>query len=104
MSKRILIADDSRTQRERLRMLLARAGYEVETFEEALEATRKESRLLDIAIELEKHALDDEYFTDRKLYPNVDYWSGIIYEAMDIPADAFTVMFAIGRTPGWMAS
>ena len=71
--------------------------------DEVLEATRKESRLLDIAIELEKHALDDEYFTDRKLYPNVDYWSGIIYEAMDIPADAFTVMFAIGRTPGWMA-
>ena len=71
--------------------------------DEVLEATRKESSLLDIAIELEKHALDDEYFTDRKLYPNVDYWSGIIYEAMDIPADAFTVMFAIGRTPGWMA-
>jgi citrate synthase len=71
--------------------------------DEVLEATRKESPLLDIAIELEKHALDDEYFTDRKLYPNVDYWSGIIYEAMGIPADAFTVMFAIGRTPGWMA-
>ena len=71
--------------------------------DEVLEATHKESPLLDIAIELEKHALDDEYFTDRKLYPNVDYWSGIIYEAMDIPADAFTVMFAIGRTPGWMA-
>ena len=71
--------------------------------DEVLEVTRKESSLLDIAMELEKHALDDEYFTDRKLYPNVDYWSGIIYEAMDIPADAFTVMFAIGRTPGWMA-
>ena len=71
--------------------------------DEVLEATSKESQLLDIAIELEKHALDDEYFTSRKLYPNVDYWSGIIYEAMDIPTDAFTVMFAIGRTPGWMA-
>jgi citrate synthase len=68
-----------------------------------LEATSKESPLLDIAIELEKQALDDDYFTSRKLYPNVDYWSGIIYEAMGIPTDAFTVMFAIGRTPGWMA-
>ena len=71
--------------------------------DEVLEVTRKESSLLDIAMELEKHALDDEYFTDRKLYPNVDYWSGIIYEAMDIPADAFTVMFAIPRTSGWVA-
>ena len=71
--------------------------------DEVLEATSKESPLLDVAIELEKRALDDEYFTSRKLYPNVDYWSGIIYEAMNIPADAFTVMFAIGRTPGWMA-
>ena len=71
--------------------------------DEVLEATNKESPLLDIAIELEKRALDDEYFTSRKLYPNVDYWSGIIYEAMDIPTDAFTVMFAIGRAPpaGW---
>jgi citrate synthase len=71
--------------------------------DEVLEATHRESPLLDIAIELEKRALDDEYFTSRKLYPNVDYWSGIIYEAMGIPVDAFTVMFAIGRTPGWMA-
>jgi citrate synthase len=71
--------------------------------DEVLEATSKESPLLDVAIELEKRALDDEYFTERKLYPNVDYWSGIIYEAMNIPPDAFTVMFAIGRTPGWMA-
>src|SRR5919202_5117535 len=71
--------------------------------DEVLEATSKQSSLLDVAIELEKRALDDEYFTSRKLYPNVDYWSGIIYEAMNIPTDAFTVMFAIGRTPGWMA-
>ena len=71
--------------------------------DEVLEATGKSSPLLDVAIELEKRALDDEYFTDRKLYPNVDYWSGIIYEAMGIPTDAFTVMFAIGRTPGWTA-
>jgi len=71
--------------------------------DEVLEATGKSSPLLDVAIELEKRALDDEYFTDRKLYPNVDYWSGIIYEAMGIPTEAFTVMFAIGRTPGWTA-
>ena len=71
--------------------------------DEVLEATGKSSPLLDIAIELEKRALDDTYFTDRKLYPNVDYWSGIIYEAMGIPTEAFTVMFAIGRTPGWTA-
>jgi citrate synthase len=71
--------------------------------DEVLEATNKKSAVLDVAIELEKQALDDEYFTSRKLYPNVDFWSGIIYEAMDIPSDAFTVMFAIGRTPGWTA-
>src|SRR5918997_437645 len=71
--------------------------------DEVLEATNKESPLLDIAVELEKRALDDDYFTSRKLYPNVDYYSGLIYEALNIPTDAFTVMFAIGRTPGWMA-
>ncbi|HET7590738.1 MAG TPA: citrate synthase [Solirubrobacterales bacterium] len=59
--------------------------------------------LVEIAQELEKHALDDDYFTSRKLYPNVDYYSGIIYEAMDIPTDMFTVIFAIPRTAGWVA-
>jgi citrate synthase len=59
--------------------------------------------LVEIAQELEKRALDDEYFTDRKLYPNVDYYSGIIYEALQIPADMFTVIFAIPRTSGWVA-
>jgi citrate synthase len=71
--------------------------------DEVLEATNKKSPLLDIAVELEKRALDDEYFTSRKLYPNVDFYSGLIYEAMGIPTDAFTVMFAIPRTSGWMA-
>jgi citrate synthase len=71
--------------------------------DEVLEATSKQSSLLDVAMELEKRALDDEYFTSRKLFPNVDYWSGIIYEAMGLPSDSFTVLFAIGRTPGWMA-
>ena len=59
--------------------------------------------LIDIAIELEKIALQDEYFVKRKLYPNVDFYSGLIYEAMGIPLDMMTVLFAIGRTPGWLA-
>jgi citrate synthase len=59
--------------------------------------------LIEIAQELEKRALDDDYFTDRKLYPNVDYYSGIIYEALQIPTDMFTVIFAIPRTSGWVA-
>ena len=71
--------------------------------DELLEATGKPSPLLDIARELEKRALDDEYFTDRKLYPNVDFYSGVIYEALGIPTDMFTVMFAVPRTSGWMA-
>ena len=59
--------------------------------------------LLAIAVELEKIALEDEYFVKRKLYPNVDFYSGLIYEALGMPADMFTVLFAIGRTPGWVA-
>ncbi len=59
--------------------------------------------LLDIAKNLEEVALYDEYFIERKLYPNVDFYSGIIYRAIGIPTDMFTVMFAIGRMPGWIA-
>ena len=59
--------------------------------------------LLDIARELEKVALEDEYFISRKLYPNVDFYSGIIYRAMGIPTNMFTVMFALGRLPGWLS-
>ena len=59
--------------------------------------------LLDIAKKLERVALEDEYFIERKLYPNVDFYSGIIYRAMGIPTDMFTVMFALGRLPGWIA-
>lgn len=59
--------------------------------------------LLDIAKSLEEAALSDDYFVSRKLYPNVDFYSGIIYKAMGIPTNMFTVMFAIGRTPGWIA-
>ncbi|MFL5870320.1 MAG: citrate synthase [Solirubrobacterales bacterium] len=70
--------------------------------DEVLELTG-ENPLLDIAVELEKRALDDDYFTDRKLYPNVDFFSGLIYEALEIPTDMFTVIFAIPRTAGWVA-
>jgi citrate synthase len=59
--------------------------------------------LLEIAVELEKIALQDDYFVKRKLYPNVDFYSGLIYEALGMPAEMFTVLFAIGRTPGWVA-
>ncbi|MCK0177799.1 citrate synthase [Flavobacteriaceae bacterium S0862] len=62
-----------------------------------------EDPILDIAKGLEKEALEDPYFVDRKLYPNVDFYSGIIYRAMGIPTDMFTVMFALGRLPGWIA-
>jgi citrate synthase len=61
------------------------------------------SRLLDIAYELEQIALEDDYFISRKLYPNVDFYSGLIYEAMGLPVAMFPVMFAIGRTSGWIA-
>jgi len=64
---------------------------------------RGKSPLLDVAGELEKRALDDEYFTSRKLYPNVDFYSGLIYEALGLPVSMFPVMFAIGRTSGWIA-
>jgi citrate synthase len=59
--------------------------------------------LLDIALEVEKIALEDEYFVQRKLYPNVDFYSGLIYEALGLPVDMFPVMFAIPRTSGWIA-
>jgi len=58
---------------------------------------------LDMALELERIALEDEYFVKRKLYPNVDFYSGLIYQSMGIPVEMFTVLFAIGRTPGWLA-
>lgn len=59
--------------------------------------------VLDIAKQLEEQALKDKYFIDRKLYPNVDFYSGVIYRAMGIPSDMYTVMFALGRLPGWIA-
>jgi citrate synthase len=68
-----------------------------------LEKLGKTDPLLDIALRLEETALKDPFFIERKLYPNVDYYSGIILRAIGIPTDMFTVMFAIGRLPGWIA-
>jgi citrate synthase len=70
--------------------------------DDVFEVTGK-NPLLDIATELEKIALEDEYFVGRKLYPNVDFYSGLIYEALGLPVSMFPVMFAIGRTSGWIA-
>jgi citrate synthase len=70
--------------------------------DEVFDVTGK-NPFIDIAVELERIALQDDYFVSRKLYPNVDFYSGIIYEAMKIPMDMFPVLFAIGRTPGWLA-
>jgi citrate synthase len=76
--------------------IIKRTAYEV------FEVTGK-NPLLDIAIELERIALEDEYFISRKLYPNVDFYSGLIYEAMGFPVEMFAVLFAIARTVGWVA-
>ncbi|MGH7446401.1 MAG: citrate/2-methylcitrate synthase, partial [Longimicrobiales bacterium] len=70
--------------------------------DEVLDVTGR-SPLLDLAMELERIALEDEYFVERKLYPNVDFYSGIIYQAMGFPVDMFPVLFAIPRTAGWLA-
>tara|TARA_B100000497_G_C7507788_1_gene309539 strand:- start:16 stop:702 length:687 start_codon:yes stop_codon:yes gene_type:complete len=71
--------------------------------DDVLDALGINDPVLDIAKQLETVALKDEYFVDRGLYPNVDFYSGIIYRALGIPTDMFTVMFAIGRLPGWVA-
>ena len=75
--------------------IIKKAAYDV------FEVTGK-NPLLDIALELEKVALNDEYFIKRKLYPNVDFYSGLIYQALGFPVDMFTVLFAIPRTVGWL--
>jgi citrate synthase len=71
--------------------------------DDVLEKLGVNDPLLDIAKKLEKVALEDDYFKERNLYPNVDFYSGIIYKALRIPTEMFTVMFAIGRLPGWIA-
>ena len=78
-------------------LILKQACYDV------LGELGQKDPLLDIALELEQIALSDSYFIDRKLYPNVDFYSGIIYKALGIPSDMFTVFFAIGRMPGWIS-
>jgi citrate synthase len=70
--------------------------------DEVFEVTGRNT-CLDVAIELERIALEDEYFVSRKLYPNVDFYSGIIYQAMGLPVHMYPVLFAIGRTAGWLA-
>src|SRR5207244_1075260 len=76
--------------------IIKRVAYEV------FEVTGK-NPLLDIALELERIALEDDYFVKRKLYPNVDFYSGLIYQAMKFPMDMFPVLFAIPRVSGWLA-
>jgi citrate synthase len=71
--------------------------------DEVLDKLGVNSKLLEIAKDLEEIALKDEYFIERRLYPNVDFYSGVIYNAIGTPANMFTVMFAIGRLPGWIA-
>ncbi len=77
--------------------IIRQACYEV------LENCHKQDPLFELALALEEYALKDEYFIERKLYPNVDFYSGVIYRALNIPEEMFTVMFAIARTSGWLA-
>jgi citrate synthase len=80
-----------------------RAAMVKSTADEVLSALGKRDDLLDIALELEGVALSDDYFIERKLYPNVDFYTGLLYRAMGFPTRMFTVLFAIGRLPGWIA-
>ena len=80
-----------------------RAAILKETCKEVIERVGGSNELLDIAMRLEEVALSDEYFVERSLYPNVDFYSGVIYQAIGIPVNMFTVMFTMGRLPGWIA-
>ncbi len=80
-----------------------RASIIKQAADEILEKLGKNDPLLDIAKQLEEIALADDYFVDRRLYPNVDFYTGLIYKAMGFPSKMFTVLFAIGRLPGWIA-
>jgi citrate synthase len=71
--------------------------------DDVLDALGIQDPLLHVAMELEDVALSDDYFVERKLYPNVDFYSGIIYRAIGFPTDMFTVLFALGRLPGWIS-
>jgi len=80
-----------------------RARLTKKTADEVLETLGGNNELLDIAMRLEEKALNDDYFIERKLYPNVDFYTGMIYKAMGFPEKMFTVLFALGRMPGWIA-
>jgi citrate synthase len=80
-----------------------RAAIVKQTADEVLKKLGKRDEMLDIALRLEEIALNDDYFVSRKLYPNVDFYTGLIYKAMGFPPKMFTVLFAIGRLPGWIA-
>ncbi len=80
-----------------------RAAIIKEHADEILKDLGRTDNLLDIALELEEIALSDDFFKERKLYPNVDFYTGLIYEAMGFPVNMFTVLFALGRLPGWIA-
>ncbi len=80
-----------------------RAAIVKRSADDVLSAMGKRDQLLDIALELEAAALEDDFFVSRKLYPNVDFYTGLIYRAMGFPTRMFTVLFAIGRLPGWIA-
>jgi len=80
-----------------------RAAIVKETTHEVLSKLGKSDELLDIALRLEEIALADDYFIERKLYPNVDFYTGLIYKAMGFPTEMFTPLFVMGRLPGWIA-
>src|SRR5690606_26663928 len=79
-----------------------RAAIVKETAHDIL-AKAGDNPLLELALQLEQAALEDDYFVERKLYPNVDFYTGLIYESMGFPSNMFTALFAIGRLPGWIA-
>ena len=80
-----------------------RAAIIKKTADEILGKLGADDPLLDIAMKLEEVALADDYFVERRLYPNVDFYTGLIYKAMGFPTKMFTVLFALGRLPGWIA-
>jgi len=84
-------------------MMRTRARIIKNTADDVLTALKIDDPLLNIARELEAAALNDDYFISRKLYPNVDFYTGVIYKALGFPTEMFTVLFALGRLPGWIA-
>jgi len=80
-----------------------RAAIVKQTADAVLDKLGGDNELLDLARQLEEIALSDDYFVERKLYPNVDFYTGLIYRAMGFPTRMFTVLFALGRLPGWIA-